>query len=61
MKLYIWQTSDQYELPLFVTDSLPELVRVCGKPKNQILSLISKSKSGQIKHCAFDRIIVKED
>lgn len=25
VKIYIWQTRDQYQLPLFVTDSLEEL------------------------------------
>lgn len=61
VKLYIWQSKDEYELPLFVTDSLEELARVCGRSKMQILSLISKKNSGEVKRCAFDRVTIEED
>lgn len=61
MKLYVWRTRDEYELPLFVTDSLKELSKVSGRSESTILSLISKNKRGELKRCAFDRIIVKED
>lgn len=60
-KIYIWQSKDEYELPFFVTDSLAELEKVCGKTKGQILSLISKKNSGEIKQCAFDRVVIESD
>lgn len=60
-KLYIWKTRDEYELPLFVTDSLEELARVCGKTKMQILSLISHKQNGLSKTCEFERIIIEEE
>ena len=61
VKIYIWQTRDKYQLPLFVTDSLEELSKICEKTKDQILSLISHYHNGDTKNCAFDRVIIEEE
>ena len=61
VKVYIWQTRDKYQLPLFVTDSLEELSKICKKTKDQILSLISHYHNGDTKNCAFDRVIIEEE
>lgn len=61
VKIYIWQTRDKYQLPLFVTDSLEELSKICERTKDQILSSISHYHNRDIKNCAFDRVIIEEE
>lgn len=40
--LYLWVTSDKYELPLAVADSMEELARMAGVTVGTVTSSISR-------------------
>lgn len=42
--LYLWVTSDKYELPLAVADSMEELARMAGVTVGTVTSSISRRK-----------------
>lgn len=54
MKIYMYVTKDEFELPLAVAESPDELARMVGTTKNVVLSAISH------KHLGWERIEVKE-
>ena len=61
MKLYLGVTPDEYELPLFVADSLKELSKISGIDYDSIRNLISKNSSGRNKGVKFIKIIIDEE
>lgn len=61
MKLYLGVTSDKYELPLFVADSLKELSKMSGIDYDSIRHRISKNSSGRNKGIRFIKIIMDEE
>ena len=60
-KLYLMVTSDEYELPIIVTDSVDELAEKTGRSKNTIQSEISHYLSGRYKHSPFRRIEFEDE
>lgn len=42
--VYMLVTSDKYELPLIVTDTMAELARLTGQKRSSVASAISHSK-----------------
>lgn len=56
MKLYLAVTPDEYELPLYVAESVEELSYKYGLTPNNIRSKISKNQSGKILGIKFLRI-----
>ncbi len=57
--MYIAVTSDKYELPIAVADTSGELAKMLGTTRNNILSSISKNKSG--KHSKVRYIKLEDD
>ena len=58
MKLYMMVTTDEYELPLYVTDSVKDLAKVSGCSVHTIHSWVSKYKRGKVKRSRFVKIEV---
>lgn len=52
-KLFMMVTSDKYELPLAVADSLAELAKMVGVKAQSIRSAINHYESGRIKTCKY--------
>ena len=46
MHVYMMVTKDEYELPVAIADTAPELARMVGTTENSIRSWISHSKNG---------------
>lgn len=44
MILYMAVTCDKYELPVFVTESRPEMARFCGIPPDSVSSQCARNK-----------------
>lgn len=57
-KLYMMVTTDEYELPLGVYDSLDELVEKQGVTKSHVKSSISQYEHGIIKRTPFRKVKV---
>ena len=55
MKLYIYTTRDDLELPLIVEDNAQALARKLGTTENVVLSSISHKVRG------FERIIIDDE
>jgi len=53
MKLYMAVTTDEYELPLCVTETCAELVQFTGRPKSHVLTLLSRGT----KTCAGFKLV----
>lgn len=41
-KIYMCVTQDKYELPVAVADSVTELAKLCGVPRNTIYGCLSR-------------------
>ena len=61
MTLYMCVTMDEYELPLYVADSVPELARVMGCTTNCIYPALYKLRKGRIKRSKFRSVEVDDD
>ena len=55
MKLYIYTTRDDLELPLIVEESAQDLARKLGTNKNVVMSSISHKVKG------FKRVIIDDE
>lgn len=60
--VYVKVTSDEYELPIFVADSVKELAQMCGTSVNSILSYMShyKNKTSTVTACPYRKIYFDE-
>lgn len=54
--LYLEVTSDKYEFPIHICDSVKELCAVTGATETNIRSCLSKVKSGVLKKCRFVKV-----
>lgn len=53
-RLYIYTTSDQKRLPLYVAENIRELSEMTGKSVGTIKTIVSKRKNGKIKTSRFE-------
>lgn len=60
MKCYMAVTPDEYELPLFVTDSIKELSEYYGISETTIFSSIKLKKNGKRSGRKFVKVIINE-
>ena len=56
MYLYMQVTQDEYELPIYVCDSVAELSRLSGSTKANIRNCISRVKNGKRKKSRFVKV-----
>ena len=56
MIVYAKVTRDEYELPIAIADSVPELAKITGATVNSIYTNITHQKRGQIKNGSYKRI-----
>ena len=59
-KLYVWISTDKYQLPLFVASSVREMAVVSGFTEGSIKSIISKGRKKKIKNPKFISVEVDE-
>ena len=62
MKKYIWMlvTSDEYELPLIVEDTVSKLAGKLGKKSSDICSAINKARKRGYK-CKYVKVEINEE
>ena len=60
MKLYMCVTLDDYELPLYVADSVPELAKVMGCSTNCIYPALYRVRTGKKKRSKFVEVEVED-
>lgn len=60
MKLYMEITTDEYELPLIVADSVKELALKCDRTPNTIHKYFNHVKNGKIKRPRFIKVEVSD-
>lgn len=60
INVYMAVTTDKYELPIAVADTVKELSELTGTSKNAISSAICKKKSGRISGKKFIRVEIDE-
>lgn len=56
MIVYAKVTRDEYELPIAIADSVPELATITGATVDSIYLNITHQKSGRIKNGSYKRI-----
>ena len=63
MNDYIWLlvSTDQYELPEGVADSLKELAQIAHVDPDSIKTQYSKWRSGRQKSCRYRKVILSEE
>ena len=61
--MVVWMevTKDEYELPVFIADSAPELAQLSGVKENLVYSMASKYKAGVLKRSKFQRVEIPEE
>lgn len=59
--IYMRVSADEYELPEYVADTVPELARMCGMTPNTIYASISHAKNGCYKRSLFVKVEPLED
>ena len=59
-KIYMVVTSDEYELPLYVADSVAEIAEWSGSTINSIYSMMSRVKRGKRKRSIFVSVDISE-
>lgn len=59
--LWLAVTADQYELPIAVADSIPQLAQMLGMNKGSLYRAYSLHQSGQIKEWVKYKIVKVED
>lgn len=59
MPKYLWLAveTDEYELPLAVTDTARELGEIYGIKKDSVIDMVSKGKSGKISGRKFIKVV----
>ena len=60
-KLYMAVTSDEYELPMMVTNNIDELARVFGISALTIRSHMTKQTTGKRNGVKFVRVVFDEE
>lgn len=62
MVLYMKVSSDEYELPLAVADSIVDLAKMCEVSTSTIYSWMShyKNKTGVNKSCPYIKVVIDE-
>ena len=60
-KLYMAVTSDDLELPVYVTDDYKELAEAYGINKFTLLSSISKGLNGRYNGVKFVKVIIDDE
>ena len=60
MTLYIKVTSDEYELPLAVGDTVRELAKMLGVKSDSIYSQMSHSKHN-VYFCSYKKVEVEDE
>ena len=58
MTFYLEVTTDEYELPLAVAETVGELADLRGVKKNAILKALWKYKNGMTKKCKYIKVEV---
>ena len=61
MTIYMQVTSDEYELPVAVADSVKGLAKLAGVNEKTICSSISHMKSGRNKTSIYRRVEVEDE
>ena len=61
IKLYMAVSTDEFELPLFISEDIKEVATRYGITYNDILSRISNGRSGKTNGVKFIRIDVEDD
>lgn len=61
MTLWLKVTTDQYELPLAVADTIPELARMTGCTVASLYSIFSRKRKGKQKYPGYVEVIIDED
>lgn len=61
MKLYLYVTNDEYELPVAVADSPHELAKMLGVSANTVSNSIYKERIGKTAHSQYKKIEVDDD
>jgi hypothetical protein len=61
MKLYIYVTRDEFELPLAIADTQTELARMVGVSQRTIASTLCKYRKGEYKSTRFREVEIDED
>lgn len=58
----LWEkvTSDKYELPLAVADSVPELAKILGVSETSIYSSLSHNRK-EGRHTAYRKVEIPDD
>ena len=59
--IYMKITTDEYELPLAIADSIGELAKMLGVTKNHISSAISHYKRGTTKSCCYVKVVLDDE
>lgn len=60
MVVYMKVTMDEYELPIYITETVSELAEKCGVTEVCIRSAISHEKAGRKKSC-YKKVEVEDD
>lgn len=58
VRLWLEVSKDKFELPMHVCDSIDELARVTGAPKETIVSLEWRHRHGRIAHSKYITVVV---
>lgn len=61
MKLWLYVTYDEYELPLIVADSCSELARKCGVKATSIYSILRKIENGSLNKSRYIVVNVEDE
>ena len=54
--LYLEITTDEYELPIVVAESVPELAKLSGASINAIRSALCRQRNGKLKNSRFREV-----
>lgn len=61
MTLYMAVTSDKYEFPFAVAETVPELAKICGVKPQAIRDSMSRVKRGLCKKTRYIKVEVADD
>lgn len=57
-KVYVYVTDDEYELPIYVCDTVKELSELTGYTESSIYSNITRWEKGEREYVRFRRIYI---
>lgn len=60
MYLYIAVTKDEYEFPIAVAETVPELAKMMGVTANSIYSNLSHTKHGRVNNSGYRKVCVED-